>query len=300
MSPQAAPSQTLLIIGWRDGKRYKLGRVDTEKSVTDYLAALVAAEEARLSQSKARAYSVESTIEAGEYFVAETAAPDEEEALRAQLRSIGGLPLVTVDRLEKTSLSFYAAVVGTEAAQIKAFIKKTNPLMIAKGGGLLTVFGDALSRLERPVFTIAGSFDLIVYPDCIAILKEKPFQALFYEETGINASIGGWVDKIARNLPMEDAAKTKLVGMCQKAVRLRQKLQAIEERGHLANVTVARLRSELRRLNIPPDRFITKGKLVIPDKHEKQLLEVLNEDIFKGGLSGEDFAAERKSRATID
>lgn len=300
MLNQSTTEQTLLIIAWREGKRYKLGRVDTEKVITDYLRYLVVEEEKRLEKRTARPYSIESTIEKDEYFVAETVDVDEEEALRAQLRSIGALPLITVDRLEKTSLSFYAVAIGNNSSGIKAFIKKSNPLVIAKGGGLLAVFGDALTSLSRPVFAIEGSFDLVVYPDRIAILKDKPFQSLFYEETGINERIGVWVNKIEKSLPMHGEAKAKLAQMCQKGARLRLKLQAIEQRGHLSGVTITKFKSELKRLQIPPERFIYRGKLIIPDKHERQLLEVLNEDLFKGGLSGEEFAAERKSKALTD
>lgn len=300
MDPADAATQVLLVIGWREGKRYKLGRVDTETNITDYLGSLALAEEQRLSEKTARPYSVESTIEKNEYFIAETVDEEEEEALRSQLHAIGALPLITIDNLVKTSLSFYAVVVGDVSTNVKAFIKKTNPLVIAKGRGLLAVFGDALSKLEEPVFSIADSFDLIVYPDKIAILKEKPFQALFYEETGIDAKITTWVSKIGKYLPMDGKTKAQLEEMCRKGPRLRQKLQAIEQRGHLSSVTIAKFRNELKRLQIPVDRFVSRGQIVIPKKHEKQLLEVLNEDLFKGGFSGEEFAAERKSRADID
>lgn len=299
MNDDIADEQVLLVIGWRDGKRYKLGRVDTERLITETLQILALDQERKLAASQARPYSVESTLDADEFFVTASAVPDEEEALRRQLVSVGSLPLITVDLLEKTSLSFYAVVMGSDPTKIRAYIKKHNPLIVAKGGGLLALFGDALTRLEKPVFTIADSFDLVLYADRIAVIHEKPFQALFYDETGINGKIEGWIEKIALGLPMEPDTKAKLTILCQRGPRLRLKLQAIEERGHLSSLTLSTFRSELRRLGIPVNRFIKGGKLVLAEKYERQLLEILNEDLFKGGFSGDDFAAERKTKTTV-
>jgi hypothetical protein len=44
---------------------------------------------------------------------------------------------------------------------------------------------------------------------------------------------------------------------------------------------------------------VSEGNVVIPEAYERQLLEVLNEDLFKGGISGDDFAAERKTKTTV-
>jgi hypothetical protein len=298
MRNEISNEQVLLAIGWRDGKRYKLGRVDTERPVTEHLRSLALRQEQKLEASTPRSYSVESTLEEDEYFVATTVLPDEEDALRRQLLSIGGLPLITVDRLEASSLSFYAVIVSATDG-VKAYIKKSNPLIVAKAGGLLALFGDSLTHLEKPVFTIAETFDLVLYPDRIAIMREKPFTSLFYEETGINAKIIGWVDEIALHLPMHVNTKATLTRLCQKGLRLRLKLQAIEERGHLSNLTMAKFRKELQRLGIPANRFISGGKIVIPGAYERQLLEVLNEDLFRGGFSGDDFAAERKTKTSV-
>jgi hypothetical protein len=75
---------------------------------------------------------------------------------------------------------------------------------------------------------------------------------------------------------------------------LRRRLQSIVERGHLATVTVADIRREMRKHGMKTADFIKNGKLTFAQADAKLMLLLLNEDLFHGGLTNVPFQADRK------
>jgi hypothetical protein len=103
-----------------------------------------------------------------------------------------------------------------------------------------------------------------------------------------------WVDSAAKSLPMDATQRAILVERCQESSRLRRRLRSIENRGHISRVTVARLRHHVKAMNIPPGRHVENGRLVIDRSTAEELLQILNEDLFRGGLTDDAFRSEAK------
>jgi hypothetical protein len=168
-------------------------------------------------------------------------------------------------------------------------------MKVAKPGWGLFEFGDTLTTIANPVFVVEDRFDLILRPDSIDVLAPKVFENLFYEMTGVDARVRGWVRNVARYLPMGDGVMNLLATACRARPRLRRRLHAIDERGHLEHVTMQQFRREVRRLGYDATRFIRNGEIVAAEGDYGVLLQILNEDLFRGGLTDEEFAAERKT-----
>jgi hypothetical protein len=68
-------------------------------------------------------------------------------------------------------------------------------------------------------------------------------------------------------VPMSDETLSRPSEACSNKPRLRRRLQAIEERAHLAEVRIEELRKEPRRLGYQPSRFI-RGERITAQEHD--------------------------------
>ena len=285
-----------LIVAWRERGEFRFRQVDTAREVTRYLRSLVVTVEDNLAGRQRRPYSIEADIEDDEYLFASLDGREEEAALRDSIVNIDAMDQIGSHELPERALAFYAVVVGNRPAQRTAYVRKTNPMKIAKPGWGVFEFGDTLTAIANPVFVVEDRFDLILRPDAIEIIAPKVFEALFYELTGVDARIRTWIRNLSRRLPMARPTIDLLTTACRSRARLRRRLHAIHERGHLGNVTMQQFRREVRRLGYQPARFVHNGRIAADEVDYGLLLQILNEDLFRGGLTDEEFAAERKTR----
>lgn len=232
--------------------------------MTQYLRRLVSTTEETLDGLQDRPYSIEADIEDNEYLLASLDGREEEIALRDAIVNLDAMDQTGSNQLREHTITFYAVVVGNRPANRIAYVRKTNPLKVAKPGWGLFEFGDTLTTIANPVFVVEDRFDLILRPDAIDILAPKVFENLFYELTGVDARVRRWVRNIGRHLPMSAGTVDLLTTACRSKPRLRRRLHAIQERGHLGNVTMLQFRRELRRLGYEPLRFIETDKLLRP------------------------------------
>jgi len=288
-----------LVVAWRERGEFHFKLIDTSKQVTNYLRGLADNANELLENFDARPYSIEADLEQDEYFTASLEGREEEAALRNLIVNVDGMDQVGSANLPERPLTFYAVVVGNRPESRTAYLRKTNPMKVAKPGWGLFEFGDTLTTIDNPVFVVESSFDLILRPDVIDILRPAVFENLFYEMTGVDAKIRGWVTSISRALPMDRMTAGLLTAACRTKPRLRRRLQAIQERGHLANVTLAQFRREIRRHNLEVARFIKNGEISADEVNHGLLLQILNEDLFRGGLTDEEFEAERKTLRSV-
>jgi hypothetical protein len=284
-----------LVVAWREKEAFRFGQVDTAGDVTGYLRDLVNRFERQVRGLQSRPYSIEADLESSEYFTADLEDRAEEAALRSQIITVDAMEQVGSNDLPEKPITFYAIVVGNRVADRRAYVRKTNPMKVVKPGWLFFEFGETLKTIANPVFVLESEFDLVLRSETIDIFSPKVFELLFYALTGVDASIRTWVRNVARSLPMSAATLDLLSNACRTKPRLRRRLHAIKQRGHLGDVTIAKFRQELRRLNYPTARFIRNGELSADPSDYGLLLQILNEDIFHGGFTDDEFAAERKT-----
>jgi hypothetical protein len=67
------------------------------------------------------------------------------------------------------------------------------------------------------------------------------------------------------------------------------------DRGHLASVGIAEVRAHVAELELDEAEFIEDDELVIDDQDPFKLMYLLNEDLFRGGLTSQGFVSDRKS-----
>lgn len=193
------------------------------------------------------------------------------------------------------SLWLYAAVVGDDPDDRVAFVRKVDPHLAAKPGAVIATLGETLSKIDEPVFVLEARFDLVAMSDGLAVLNATPFETLFRGAPELAERVPVWAKAIMDQLPIAPGGADRLIEAARRNVRFARRLRSIHEQGHLAGVTVTRLRKVARDQGLDEDTLFKGDELVIDEKTDTAtLLSLLNDDLFTGGISGQKFAADRK------
>lgn len=293
----AVPTDELaLLLGWpTSGGKLRVAQVNVGGSVRTFLETACATTVTRIRHGQPRSYNADMHLENDEFIVFTDVNTIQGCPLGQALLDPAPHDLAGARHLPTRALLFYAVVSGT-GRDFRAFVRKTNPRKVARSGRLSAALGaDGLTVIADPLFQLDDHFDLVLTPMGIVALNQQVFEALF--RVLPEEAVPEWINDVAAALPLADGADEALRAACVRNSRLRRKLQSIVERGHLASVTTEGIRRHLKTLGLAEEDYLDdKGKLTFDSARPREMLDLLNEDLFCGGLSGERFRIDRKSR----
>ena len=197
-------------------------------------------------------------------------------------------------QIPKAGFLFYAVLVGPSDDR-SAFIRLYNPRRVARPGLFSTVFGEELRKLKDPIFVFDSEFDMVVTNEGIAALNQNAFERIFRDLSVMRGRLPDYVEHITSKLPMKSEDAARFLAKCVTNSRVANRARAIFEKGHLANVEIAHVKAEIKKQGLDEGKFVKDGHLVFDEADPYSLLQLLNEDLFIGGLSKTPFAAQRKS-----
>lgn len=284
-----------LVVARRVGKNLRGNRVSIHSDVAEELRVACTTTLTTFKGRTARVFDPDAFIENDEYLIAADAAVDTDAQTKKLLAQAGGLAFLQANELPRRGFLFYAVLVGSKSDDRSAFIRLYNPRRIASGGRFWTVFGEDLRKLEDPIFVFDPMFDMVLTKDGIAALNQKPFERIFRDLSVMRGRLPDYVEHITDKLPMADEDALRFLTKCAQNSRVANRARSIFERGHLANVTIAEVRAEIKRQKLDEKRLLKDDKLVFDDADPYTLLKLLNEDLFIGGLSRTRYEADRKS-----
>ncbi len=288
------PDELSLIVAWKHGDGFAGGEVRVVRKVADHLRAACETTVEWIGESELRAYSPDMYLEDGEALVASDPDLVADSPLAAIILPASPLPVINAQTLPKRALQLYA-VHFRSAGQDLAFVRKTNPHTLARAGRIFALLGNTLTRIGGPVFGLDDYFDLIVSEDGVMALRQDYFELLFRETPALQQRIPEWVSEIEQYLPLAGDGAERLAERAATDGRLRRRLRSIAERGHLASVTIDRVREHLRAAGLPEAQFVDGDRLIYDDSSPFALIYLLNEDFFQGGLTDAPFRSDRKS-----
>ena len=226
-----------------------------------------------------------------------TASQDEllDTALLEQLRIGSSLPLIGADELGKRTLALYALLIGNDPDSRVIFVRKGNPVSLATKG-VVAVFDDTLTRVTRPILAFDSTFDVILLGTSVWILNQKNFEGLFKESEAVLARTVEWVDQLSQVLPIGDDGKEWLASRLRQNSAMRRKIHSILRSRYLPRLTPGILSARMTAHGLIPEDLMKDGSLIFNRDTEKDLLLFLNEDLWAGDFSGDQYAATRKAR----
>jgi hypothetical protein len=283
-----------LRVAWRVGRHIEGGDIRMSLSVAEHLHEAARATITDIQEGELRSYSADMYLEAEETLYANDPELIATSPLNNVLFPEEPLPTISARSLPERPLLLYAITFQSGGSPV-AFVRKMNPHRGARAGRLFALLGNTLTDPGKPVFTLDPRFDLIVSPAGVIARELGVFELLFKETEAVLAAIPDWVEEIADHLPLAGDGAAVLKEKSSKSSRLRRQLRSIHERGHLADVSIDRIRRHITALGLEQADFIAGDELVVDEADPRMLLDLLNEDLFVGGLTDAGFRSERKS-----
>lgn len=282
-------SMSLVVVGL-DGAQFE---IKTSGDAADYLAQSWANTLSALGERELVPYSPEVVIRVGEdrATVITDDLREESEVIEEVLADGDRAQLSPSDA--PGQLYLHAVISDTDAGRI-AMIKKKNPTKRARSGKRMFLASDELHGMDEDPWELDPLFDLVVGLQGGFALNTTYFEQLFADAERLRAKVGPWVAGIAAHLPMSTDGQDLLVASCKERPQLRRRLRAIVHRGHIGRVTILSVREHVEAMGLDPTLFVNGKELVVDDANLGGLLRILNEDLTRGGLTGDKFIIESK------
>lgn len=293
MEPVTTSGSATLVIVWRAGRAAGGRVVKAGGEVVAVLREFAARAAATVAAGGGRHYDPDQEQDEAP-FVELDPADLLDNVLLEQIRRGASLPLVTPSELRAHPPALYALLVGDDPAARTAFIRARSPLRLASAG-LITVLDQTLTRVEQPVLAFDEDFDVIVGPEQAWALNQSNFERLFRESEAVLARTGEWVDQLAEVLPLAQESREFLTGRLRHNSVLRRKILSVLRKPYLPSLTVHHIAAAATHHHIDPCSLITGDELLVTADNERDLLHLLNEDLFVGDFSGSEYAAGRKT-----
>jgi Domain of unknown function (DUF4868) len=226
-----------------------------------------------------------------------TASQDEllDTVLLEQLRLGASLPLIGPGELAKRTPALYALLIGNDPDSRAIFVRKGNPVSLATKS-VVAIFDDTLTRVTQPILAFDSAFDVILLDSSVWVLNQKNFEGLFKESEAVLARTAEWVDHLNQVLPISAESKEWLAERLRQNSVMRRKVQSILRSTYLPKLTPDTLRTKMTGHGLAVEVLIKDGSLVFNKDTERDLLLFLNEDLWTGVFSGDQYAAARKAR----
>jgi hypothetical protein len=216
-------------------------------------------------------------------------------ALLGEIQRGASLPQATTEDLKKRTLAVYALVVGSDPDQLTIFARRGNPVQLAKKS-LVAVFDDTLMRVVKPLLAFDESYDVIISSSSVLILDQKNFEGIFKESEAVLARTSEWAHELSEALPMSTESEDWLSEQLRKNVFMRRRVQSILKSEYLAKLTPEFLRAKMIENDLEPEKLMNDDGLIIAKETAREILLLLNEDLWTGDFSGQQYAATNKSR----
>lgn len=288
------PEALTLTVGRMVGTKIKANHLALDRDAADALCEQCRVARDLISEGAPVSYTATAELDDGEFFViddAETLA--ELGAFRRLADNLGAIPQVTPAALD-LAIKLYAVAVGNETDRI-LFVRRTNPRLAHRAGRFLALGQERLTRIEGPVFSFSADFDFVLGQNWAVVIDQKSFEILFRQIGLVEQHVSTWIKGITEHLPMSAASIESLQEVALRDSRTWRRLRDIKHRGHLAHVTLAQVAEYAGEVGLDSDKVVVNGELVFDPSDRFGFLHLLNEDLYKGRLTGQAFESQRKS-----
>lgn len=302
-----------LLVGWRMSESsYGVGSVDVDGDVRDGLIKASNLTLARIQRSTLRRFDIDVTMEEGESLVAPADLfPDDDKLLaamqmdpvpsRLKPEDLGGASDGSDEATDKKKIVVYGLrcrVMSKDAWAV--FLNKADPWLSARSAGVIALFGqEGLRVADLPVFQFRPIFDLLIAGGAVIAAGYTTFDQLFRPVAigRADAAVDELVKRLPKTLPLSSSSADSLKLAARRSPRVRNRLRVVLSKKYLDALTAAAIRSELKRQKVDAKVFLDGDELIVDPARPMLVLSLLDEDLYRGGFSGELWVTERKSRS---
>jgi hypothetical protein len=284
-----------LIVAWRSGKK-AVGRTikaggDVIESLREYAKTTIS----KINDNEGALYDPNDEQDEDHPYLETDRGELLDTTLLKEVEKGASLEQTSPEELRTKSIALYGLVLGKDPSRPTILIRRGSPIQLAKKS-LVAVFDDTLTKVSKPMFAFDSHYDLLLTSERVYIISQKNFEGLFKESEAVLAKTSEWVNDLSESLPIAEDSKQWLNTRLRANSVMRRRVQNLLRSGYLADLTPDVLATKMRERGFDPDDLLSDGKLVINKDTEHDVLQLLNEDLWTGDFSGEQYAASRKSR----
>lgn len=279
-----------LVVAWARGKSYVARQVKMSGEVAEALHRN--AQSAMESLTDPTPYAPDSDMEDNSHMEA----PRDESldtVLIDELSKGASLDLVAEEELRSKRLTCHA-LVATTSTDVTLFVRKRTPITLAKKSLVATLMNGRLDSLNEPLFAFDDHYDAIITPETVYVLNKKAFEGMFKDSPAVLEKTSEWVDEVSSVLPFAEGSADELDVVLRRNSILRNKFLAVKGRSYLHDITPGNLRDEMSKYGFNPEELMEGDSLKVTQENAKDVLRLLNEDLFSGGFSRQHYAASAK------
>jgi len=318
-----------LVVAYKQGRGFRFAHVNTSRAFNRELVRISRRTDDKLEALSEREYTIGDSLEDDEYMtlafgdLAAVADTDTNSTGRPRLETTHApdnpaafyeaiVRTTTMDEYggrqlqeETKAISFYAIIVGTSTQDRVAYVRHFNPMRFAKSGMLILQLGDTLDKLSDGIFAMDDRIDLVIRADRFDILEKRWFESVFFTLMRDSDELDEVASEAVSDLPIDPDTLELIVSKSRDKKRARRKLLEIRRSGHLGDVTLIDFKKAVKdKHDLPLRRFIKKdarGKemIAVSENDADLLLIILNDDLFKGALTGKYMAANGKANVAV-
>ncbi|MGV2953935.1 Kiwa anti-phage protein KwaB-like domain-containing protein [Glutamicibacter sp. AGC46] len=284
-----------LIVSWVVGKNVFSGPIDVSGEVVDIFEQYV----------KESLESVETLQHIPTFDPDCEYESSERHVLRASTHDFIDIPLLDVLRVGHLNENVTSTEMNTRRPRLYAisalingtrniFVRATSPVKFPSKSlrGYLT---DSFNLLKDPILSFDEKFDFLIRDEEIIIFNPNSFERITNSPENAEIASKRLVASLSEVLPINEDSKMVLTSFLGKNTYSRRKALSVCNKGYLESLDIARISDKLEKHGLKPDNFLDGSDLVFTSENCKQYLELLNDDVFQGDFSGEDYAAARKA-----
>ena len=315
-----------LIIGWRPRRsRLDAAAVELSAAVAAELHGLCVATLERLAGLTRRPYGGSPYIEPDEEYLAVPATqlhhpagmpagdgqagdgppgrpPDDEDGTGLsdleRLVATPGLAALSAQELREGGYLCYAVICTDRRSRRRiGFVRQANPHRVAKAGGLIALLGgEGLRELTDPVFIFEASFDLVISPSEVAVLRLEAFNRMFADLHTLAAAAPANAKTVSVSVDrMTTAAVDALARAAAARPSLARQLQRLSRPGATPRVTPADLSAAMAKHSLDPAAVVANGEVAFTEDNAGQFLDLLEQLYYETDFTGEHRRSDRYS-----
>ena len=282
-----------LVVGWRSKGTISMGRLEITKTISDHFRMMCRDYLQSLSAKSRRDYWPDIDLEPSEeYLYLHLDQVDSSNEVIVGHESIHLTDPLILSSLPSHSMLFYSLAFSGGPV----FLRKTNSHHSVSSGKMFTRLSNTLNEINDPVFVFDKRVDLMLLDDAIIINNITAFEQLFRSEKALTAHLDSYVSTLSQSIPISAQSKETLRTECARSVRLRRRLEAFCKSDYIDRVDLLAIGQLAPNYKLDPTKLTRDNKLDIDKSNVEDVLKLLNDDFFVGGLSGALFVAEKKAR----
>lgn len=228
-------------MGWRSGRKTKLGQLSVGAEVAAVLRDVVSAALADLADRSPEPWAPDADLSQETYLTMHASGLGDAPTLAAEHQGLSlvnallaaeALPVLHPEELSSPHLGFYAITVGDTPGERALLLRRTNPRRGLKRGRMMTCYSDVLKRIEKPVFAFNELIDLVFLGERVFVLSQTAFIALFRSQETLMAQVAKWTSELAVHVGITKEGQQWLSAKAIRDSRAKTRLEAIVKRGH--------------------------------------------------------------------